>query len=97
MFNLLNTITSIIFNKFNEVIMNFLNNTLFQSLKNSHIKTLIELHIKDYVDAYNLDTKKLELEQEYLLPLGKGNAKRKKFIYDNQKYIDNPQISEYDK
>lgn len=67
----------------------------FQSLKNPYIKTCIQLHIQDYVSAYNLDDQ--ELEQEYLVHLGKGNAKRKKLIEENQKNIDDPQISEYDK
>lgn len=71
------------------------NNSLFQSLENPYIQKCIELHIQDYVNAYNIDADKLETE--YLVKLGKGNLKRKKLIEENQKYIDNPQISEYDK
>lgn len=75
--------------------MNLENNIFFQSLKTPYIKTCIELHIKDYVSAYNLDA--VALKKAFLVNLGKGNIKRKKLIEDNQKLIDNPSISEYEK
>ena len=75
--------------------MELTKNSFFKSLKNPYIKTFIELHIQDYVNAYNLDTDKLE--KEYLVNLGKGNARRKKLIEDNQKKIDDPLLTEYEK
>lgn len=72
----------------------FKENLFFQSLKDP-LKTLIRLHIKDYVDTYNIDTDKLE--KEYLINLGKGNTKRKNLIKKNQKSMDDPKTSEYDK
>lgn len=70
-------------------------NAFFAAIRNPHIKTFIELHIQDYVNAYNLDADKLE--KEYLVNLGKGNSKRKKLIEDNQKKIDDPSLTEYEK
>ena len=72
-----------------------LNDELYKFIRFEHIKICIKLHIQDYVNAYNLDADKLE--KEYLVNLGNGNTKRKKLIEDNQKKIDDPSLTDYEK